>query len=104
MHECNCCVSSCELVEKDSTKPWRVLAWALERATNTGRGPRARARLSLGLAGGMTIGGGPAPSGPWAGRACRGRGLPRRPHRPAQPPPEHTKSRAGGYAREGTRP
>lgn len=52
MHECNCCVSTCELVEKDSTKPWRVLAWALERATNTGRGPRARARLSLGLAGG----------------------------------------------------
>lgn len=43
----------------------------------------------------------PAPGGPWAWRACRGRGLRSRPRHPAQPPPAHPKNRAGGYAGRG---
>lgn len=42
-HECNCCISSCELVEKDNTKPWRVLPgpW---RGPPTRGGAQGRAR------------------------------------------------------------
>lgn len=104
-NECNCCVLSVLRVGREVQH--QALAGARlgpGEGHQHGAGPRGARAPESGPCGGMTIGGGPAPSGPWAGRAYRSRGLPRRPHCPAQPPPEHTKSRAGGYAREGTRP
>lgn len=68
-----------------------------------GAGPKG-ARTRAWALRGMTIGGGPAPSGPWAGRAYPGCGLRRWPRRPAQPPPDHPKNQAGGYTRDGTNP
>lgn len=108
------CVRVCECLrvcDRDAPRPGSWLHSERHQVSaDSGGGPRpglagagpgcwrARARAGVWALLGMTTGSGPAPGGPWAGRACRGRGLRRRPRRPTWPPPAHPKSRAGGYA------